>query len=83
MPIFASRTGWLDTDKKYMKLQPGEFYATGMNKLPRIPLGRERGITDLANRMVVAWHVDGFRRKFLRKYQGKRLIFLCLWLFYL
>ena len=57
-----------------MKLQPGAFYA-GMNKLPRIPFGRERGITDLANRMAVAWHADGFGRKFSRKYRGKRLIF--------
>ena len=47
-----------------MKLQSGEFYAAGMNKLPRIPFGRERGITDLANRMAVAWHVDGFGRTF-------------------
>ena len=58
-----------------MKLQPGAFYAAGMNKLPRIPFGRERGITDLANRMVVAWHADGFGRKFSQKYRGKRLIF--------
>ena len=52
--IFASRTGWLDTYKIYMKLQPGEFYAAGMDKLPRIPLDREQGIIDLANRMAVA-----------------------------
>ena len=46
-----------------------------MKKLPRIPFGREQGITDLANRMAVAWHADGFRRKFERKYRGNRLIF--------
>ena len=49
--IFASRTGWLDTYKKYMKLQN---YAADMDKLPRIPLDREQGIIDLANRMAVA-----------------------------
>ena len=52
--IFASRTGSLNTYKKYMKLQPVEFYAAGMDKLPRIPFDRERGIIDLANRMAVA-----------------------------
>ena len=52
--IFACRTGWLDTSKKYMKLQPGEFYAAGMEKLPRIPFDREQGIIDLANQMAVA-----------------------------
>ena len=52
--IFASRTGWLDTFKIYMKLQPGEFYAAGMNKLPRKPFDRGQGIIDLANRMAVA-----------------------------
>ena len=45
---------WLDTSKIYIKLQPGEFYATGMDKLPRIPFDREQGIIDLANRMAVA-----------------------------
>ena len=54
MQIFASRTGWLDTSKIYMKLQPGECYAAGMNKLRRIPSDREQGIVDLANRMAVA-----------------------------
>ena len=67
--MFASRTGWLG------KLHPGEFYAAGMNKIPRIPFERERGITDLANRMAVAWHTEGFRRKFSQKYREKRLIF--------
>ena len=52
--IFASRTGGLDTYKIYMKLQPGEFYAAGMDKLPRKPFDREQGIIDLANRMAVA-----------------------------
>ena len=52
--IFASRTGWLDTYKKYMKLQPREFYAAGMDKLPRIPFDREQGIINMANQMVVA-----------------------------
>ena len=52
--IFASRTGWLDTSKIYMKLQPGEFYAAGMDKLPKIPFDREQGIIDLANRTTVA-----------------------------
>ena len=37
-----------------MKLQSGEFYAAGMDKLPRIPFDREQGIIDLANRMAVA-----------------------------
>ena len=41
-----------------MKLQPGEFYVAGMNKLPRIPFGHERGITDLANRMAVGTSMD-------------------------
>ena len=50
----CSRTGWPDTYKKYMKLQPEEFYAAGMGKLPRIPFDREQGIIDLANRMAVA-----------------------------
>ena len=54
MQIFASRTGWLDTYKKYMKLQPGQFYAAGMDKLPRIPFDREQGIIDLANQMAAA-----------------------------
>ena len=52
--IFASSTGWLDTCKIYMKLQPGEFYAAGMDKLPRIPFDRKQVIIDLANRMAVA-----------------------------
>ena len=52
--IFASRTGWLGTYKIYMKLQPGEFCAAGMDKLPRKPFDREQGIIDLANRMAVA-----------------------------
>ena len=47
-----------------MKLQPGAFYTAGMNKLPRIPFGRERGITDLANRRAVAWHADGLEGNF-------------------
>ena len=51
--IFASRTGWLDTYNKYMKLQPEEFYATGMDKLARIPFNREQVIIELANRMAV------------------------------
>ena len=54
MQIFASGTGWFDTYKKYMKLQLGEFYAAGMDKLPRIPFDREQGIIDLVNRMAVA-----------------------------
>ena len=54
VPIFASRTGWLDTYKIYMKLQPGVLYAAGMDKLPRIPFDREQGIIDLTNRMAVA-----------------------------
>ena len=65
--IGTSRTGWLDTYRKYMKLHAEEFYVAGMNKLPRIPFGREQGITDLANRMAVAWHADGFRSKFSPK----------------
>ena len=52
--MFASRTGWLDTYKIYMKLQPGEFYAAGMDKLPRIHFDRDQGIIELANRMAVA-----------------------------
>ena len=44
MQIFASRTGWLDTSKIYMKLQPVEFHAAGMDKLPRIPFDREQGL---------------------------------------
>ena len=52
--MFASRTGWLDTYKIYMKLQPGEFYAAGMDKLPRIHFDRDQGIIKLANRMAVA-----------------------------
>ena len=52
--IFASRTGWLDSSKISMKLQPGKFYSAGMDKLPRIPFDREQGIIDLANRMAVA-----------------------------
>ena len=51
---FASRTGWLDTSKIYMKLQPVEFYAANMDKLPRIPFDREQGLIDLANRMAIA-----------------------------
>ena len=34
----------------------------GMNNLPRMPFGRDRGITDnnnMANRMAVVWHADG------------------------
>ena len=69
--IFASRTGWLDTYKIYMKLQPGEFYAAGMDRMPRKPFDREEGIIDLANGRAVAWHADGLRRKFSRKYQRK------------
>ena len=52
--IVASRTGWLDTSNIYMKLQLGENYAAGMDKLPRMPFDREQGIIDLANRMAVA-----------------------------
>ena len=52
--IFASRTGWLETSKIYMKLQPGKFSAAGMDKLPRIPFDRQQEITDLANRMTLA-----------------------------
>ena len=37
-----------------MKLQPEEFYAAGMDKLPRIPFDREQGIIDLGNRIAVA-----------------------------
>ena len=33
--------------------QPGEFHAAGMDKSPRIPVDREQGIIDLANRMPV------------------------------
>ena len=47
-------SGWLDAYQKYMKLQPGEFYAAGMDKLPRIPFDREQGIIDLAQQMAVA-----------------------------
>ena len=54
LQFFASRTGWLDTSKIYMKLQPGEFYAAGMDKLPRIPFDREQEIIALANRIAVA-----------------------------
>ena len=42
------------TSKIYIKLQPGEFYPAGMDKLPRIPVDSEQGIIDLANRMAVA-----------------------------
>ena len=58
-----------------MACNRGSFMLAGMSKLPRIPFGRERGITNLANRTAVAWHADGLRRKFSRKYRGKRLIF--------
>ena len=51
--IFASRTGCLDTSKIYTKLQPREFYAAGMDKLPRISFDREQVVIDLANRMAV------------------------------
>ena len=57
---------WIARHKIYEK-QAEEFYVAGMNKLPTIPFGREQGITDLANRIAVAWHADGFRRKFARK----------------
>ena len=46
------------THKIYIKLQPGEFYAAGMDKLPRIPFDREERIINLANRMAVAYHAD-------------------------
>ena len=62
-----------------MKLQPGEFYVAVMNNLPRIPFGRDRGITDnnnMANRMAVVWHADGFRRKLSYKYRGRDLFYL-------
>ena len=58
-----------------MKLQPGEFYAAGMDKLPRIPFDREQEIIALANRIAVAQHADGFRRKFSQKIPKKGLIF--------
>ena len=53
MQSFASRSGWLDTYQIYMKLQPGDFYAAGMDKLPRISFDHEQGIIG-ANRIAIA-----------------------------
>ena len=55
--IFASRTGWLDTYKKYIQvyeIATGGVLCGAVDKLPRIPFDREQGIIDLANRMAVA-----------------------------
>ena len=53
------------------------MYAVVMDKLRRIPFGREHGITDLANRMAVVYTLMDLEENFHEKYQGKRLIFFC------
>ena len=69
--MFASRTGWLET--KYTKLHPGEFYAAGMDKLPRIPFDREQEIIDLANQMAAAQHASGLRKEIFTKIPKKEI----------
>ena len=41
-----------------MKLQPGEFYAAGMDELPRIPFGRE----SVANKGLQIWLIEWLLR---------------------
>ena len=49
-----------------MKLQPGEFYAAGMDELPRIPFGRE----SVANKGLQIWLIEWLLRSLLMESEG-------------